>query len=209
MAGGSPIQAVAGQFAEPQGRAVAPAGYTPIQQGPVYQAQYQPYQQAAPYAPAQQQQINPYTEAGLGALYAQMMAQYSRPMMRSPMQEGLDTALAYRPDMSRIEESLHRVAEPVAPEEAAKYDDKGNYTGDTSGGGGGGGDGGGAGSGDGGGAGGGAGGAGDGGGGGGGGAGDGGGGGSGDGGGESAGGLLATKKKPKLHKGIKGIKRHK
>jgi hypothetical protein len=43
----------------------------------------------------------------------QMMQQYSRPMMRAPMQQGLQpsSALTYRPNMSTV--NLNRVAPSV------------------------------------------------------------------------------------------------
>ena len=62
------------------------AAYTPVQQGPVYQPQYQQYQ---PQTSAPQAQQAPNYQSGLQAAMMQMMQQYNRPMMRAPMQQGI------------------------------------------------------------------------------------------------------------------------
>lgn len=75
----------------------AGAAYTPSQQGPVYQPQYQQYQpqQMAP----QSQQQTPNYQSGLQAAMMQMMQQYSRPAMKAPLQQGIapSSPMAYRP----------------------------------------------------------------------------------------------------------------
>lgn len=77
------------------------AAYTPAQQGPVYQPQYQKYQpqQAAPQPQQQQQQQAPNYQSGLQAAMMQMMQQYSRPAMRAPLQQGIapSSPMTYRP----------------------------------------------------------------------------------------------------------------
>jgi hypothetical protein len=100
------------------------AAYTPVRQGPVYQPQYQQYQPQQ-MAPQYQQQMPNYM-SGLQAAMANMMQQYSRPMMRAPMQQGIaqSSPLTYRPNMSNV--NLSRVAPSVelqqkqAAEEAAR-----------------------------------------------------------------------------------------
>ena len=89
------------------------AAYTPVKQGPVYQPQYQAYQPQQRFAQPQQQMPN--YQSGLQAAMMQMMQQYSRPMMRAPMQQGLQpsSALAYRPNMSNAIANLNRVAPSV------------------------------------------------------------------------------------------------
>jgi hypothetical protein len=94
------------------------AEYTPIKQGPVYQPQYQAYQ---PQPMAAQPQQMPNYQSGLQAAMMQMMQQYSRPMMRAPMQQGLmpynSPALNYRPNMSNVTANLNRVAPSVAEQQ--------------------------------------------------------------------------------------------
>jgi hypothetical protein len=66
--------------------------------------------------------------SGLEAAMANMMQQYSRPIMRAPIQQGIiqNNPPAYRPDMSGINANLTRVAPSVemqkrlAAEEAAR-----------------------------------------------------------------------------------------
>jgi hypothetical protein len=86
------------------------AAYTPVQQGSVYQPQYQQYQpqQRAP----QYQQQTPNYQSGLQAAMMQMIQQYSRPMMRAPLQQGISPSspLAYRPPAVA---NLNRVAPGV------------------------------------------------------------------------------------------------
>jgi len=100
MSGGGSLGPVA-SVAGPQGQAAptpsAGAAYTPVQQGPVYQPQYQAYQPQARAAQPQQQMPN--YQSGLQAAMQHMMQQYSRPAMRAPMQQGIapSSALAYRP----------------------------------------------------------------------------------------------------------------
>jgi hypothetical protein len=67
--------------------------YQPQQRMPQYQ-QYQPQQRAPQY-----QQQMPNYQSGLQAAMMQMMQQYSRPMMRAPLQQGISPSspLAYRP----------------------------------------------------------------------------------------------------------------
>jgi len=88
------------------------AAYTPVKQGPVYQPQYQAYQPQQRFAQPQQM---PSYQSGLQAAMMQMMQQYSRPMMRAPMQQGLmpynSPALNYRPNMPAA--NLSRVAPSV------------------------------------------------------------------------------------------------
>jgi hypothetical protein len=87
------------------------AAYTPVQQGSVYQPQYQQYQPQQ-MAPQQQMQMPSY-QSGLQAAMMHMMQQYSRPMMRAPMQQGLppSSSLDYRPPMQT--DNLSRVAPSV------------------------------------------------------------------------------------------------
>jgi hypothetical protein len=100
------------------------AAYAPTKQGPVYQPNYQQYQ---PQLRVPQQQIQiPSYQSGLQAAMMHMMQQYSRPMMRAPIQQGLtpSSPLAYRSPMQT--ENLNRVAPSVelqqrlAAEEAAR-----------------------------------------------------------------------------------------
>jgi hypothetical protein len=101
------------------------AAYAPIQQGPVYQPQYQQYQPQQ-IAPQQRLQMPNY-QSGLQAAMMQMMQQYSRPMMRSPMQQGLapynSPALNYRPpavnNTNRVAPSVE-LQQRLAAEEAAR-----------------------------------------------------------------------------------------
>jgi hypothetical protein len=103
-----------------QGSTGNPAGaaYTPVKQGPVYQPQYQAYQPQQRFAQPQQM---PSYQSGLQAAMMQMMQQYSRPMMRAPMQQGLmpynSPALNYRPNMSNVTANLNRVAPSVAEQQ--------------------------------------------------------------------------------------------
>jgi hypothetical protein len=100
-------------------------GYTnaPLRQGPVYQPQYQQYQpqQRAP----QYQQQTPNYMSGLQAAMANMMQQYSRPMMRAPMQQGIaqSSPLAYRPpavdNLSKVAPSVE-LQQRLAAEAEAK-----------------------------------------------------------------------------------------
>ena len=120
-----------------QGQAQTPSGgaaYTPVQQGPAYQAQYQQYQPQARMAQPQYQQQSyqpqyqqaPNYQGGLQAAMMQMMQQYNRPIMRAPMQQGLapynNPASSYRPDMSGINANLNRVAPsvPIQQKQAAE-----------------------------------------------------------------------------------------
>jgi len=91
----------------------------PASQAALQQPQFNPFQQQI----ARQQQFNPFQQQpfqqqqmrGLQAAMMQMMQQYSRPMMRAPMQQGLmpynSPALNYRPNMSTA--NLNRVAPSV------------------------------------------------------------------------------------------------
>jgi hypothetical protein len=90
----------------------------------VYQPNYQQYQPQQ-RAPQQQMQMPNY-QSGLQAALMHMMQQYSRPVMRAPMQQGLTPSnpLAYQPSMPAA--NLSRVAPSVilqqrlAAEEAAR-----------------------------------------------------------------------------------------
>jgi hypothetical protein len=106
---GPAVSAVNAQ-ASTQGATNTGAAYAPIKQGPVYQPQYQAYQ---PQANAPQMQQMPNYQSGLQAAMMQLMQQYNRPMMRAPMQQGLQpsSALAYRPNMPT--DNLRRVAPSV------------------------------------------------------------------------------------------------
>jgi len=113
MSGGgslSPIASVVGQV-EQTPTAPAGAAYTPVQQGPVYQPQYQAYQPQQRSAQPQQQAPN--YQSGLQAAMMHMMQQYSRPAMRAPLQQGLSPSspMAYRPTMPT--DNLRRVAPSV------------------------------------------------------------------------------------------------
>ena len=113
----------------PTAPATPGASYTPVQQGPIYKPNYQQYQPQAREAQPQLQQIPNY-QSGLQAAMMQMMQQYSRPMMRPQIQQGLEPynspALNYRPNMSGITANLNRVAPSVelqqrlAAEQAAR-----------------------------------------------------------------------------------------
>jgi hypothetical protein len=114
------------------------AAYTPVQQGPVYQPQYQQYQpQYQQYQPQQrtaqpqqyqQQQQMPNYQSGLQAAMMHMMQQYNRPMMRPPLQQGISPSspMMYKPNMTEVNRNLTRVAPSVevqqrlAAEEAAR-----------------------------------------------------------------------------------------
>jgi hypothetical protein len=63
--------------------------------------------------PQQQQQQMPNYQSGLQAAMMHMMQQYSRPMMRPPLQQGLSPSspMAYRPTTPA--DNLNRVAPPV------------------------------------------------------------------------------------------------
>jgi len=129
MSGGGsvgPVGQVIGQVnaANAQPNNTGGAAYTPIKQGPVYQPQYQAYQPQQRFAQPQQM---PNYQSGLQAAMMQMMQQYSRPMMRAPMQQGLmpynSPALNYRPpavnNTSRVAPSVE-VQQKQAAEEAAR-----------------------------------------------------------------------------------------
>ena len=107
-----PVGQVMGQIDSANAKPTGGAAYTPIKQGPVYQPQYQAYQPQQRFAQPQQM---PNYQSGLQAAMMQMMQQYSRPMMRAPMQQGLQpsSALAYRPNMSNVTANLNRVAPSV------------------------------------------------------------------------------------------------
>lgn len=92
------------------------AAYTPVQQGPIYQPQYQQYQPQARMSQPQQQQMPNY-QSGLQAAMMHMMQQYSRPAMRAPLQQGLSPSspMAYRPTMPT--DNLRRVAPGVTREQ--------------------------------------------------------------------------------------------
>jgi hypothetical protein len=110
-----------GQIDSANARSTSGAAYTPVQQGPAYQPQYQQYQPQTGSAQPQFQQQMPNYQSGLQAAMMQMMQQYSRPMMREPMQQGLmpynSPALNYRPDMSSATAKLKRVAPSVAEQQ--------------------------------------------------------------------------------------------
>jgi hypothetical protein len=125
-----PVGQVIGQV-QPQAQTSAGSGgaaYTLVQQGPVYQPQYQQYQPQQRMAQPQYQMPN--YQSGLQAAMMQIMQQYNRPMMRPQMQQGLtpynSPALNYKPNMSNITANLNRVAPSVelqqklAAEQAAK-----------------------------------------------------------------------------------------
>ena len=122
------------------------AAYTPVQQGPVYQPQYQQYQPQQRSTQPQYQQQAPNYQSGLQAAMMNMMQQYSRPAMRPPLQQGLSPSnpMAYRPTMPT--DNLRRVApgvtyeqmHPTPPPNTAPSSDGGGSEG--SGGSGGGGD---------------------------------------------------------------------
>jgi hypothetical protein len=127
MSGGgslSPIASVVGQVGQTPTAPAAGAAYTPVQQGPVYQPQYQQYQPQQRAAQPQQQMPN--YQSGLQAAMMQMMQQYSRPAMRAPLQQGISPSnpMAYKPNMPT--DNLRRVAPSVelqqkqAAEEAAR-----------------------------------------------------------------------------------------
>ena len=96
------------------------AAYTPIKQGPVYQPDYRRYQPQIKSTQPQYQQMPDY-QSGLQSAMMQLMQQYSRPMMREPIQQGLapyrSPALNYRPDMASITANLNRVAPSVAEQQ--------------------------------------------------------------------------------------------
>jgi hypothetical protein len=106
------------------------AAYTPVQQGPVYQPQYQQYQPQQRTAQPQQyqQQQMPNYQSGLQAAMMHMMQQYNRPMMRPPLQQGISPSspMMYKPNMTEVNRNLTRVAPSVelqqrlAAEEAAR-----------------------------------------------------------------------------------------
>jgi hypothetical protein len=121
-----------------------PVGFNPNpdaarapQQGPVYQPNYQQYQpQQRAFQPQQQM---PNYQSGLQAALMQMMQQYSRPMMRAPLQQGISPSspLNYRPpavnNLSRVapgvdlqkqaaEEAARQAAANAGPPEPAVFD---------------------------------------------------------------------------------------
>ena len=104
---------VTGQLGQTTPAPSAGAAYTPVKQGPMYQPQYQAYQPQARAAQPQYQMPN--YQSGLQAAMMQMMQQYNRPMMRAPMQQGLQpsSALTYRPNMFNATANLNRVAPSV------------------------------------------------------------------------------------------------
>ena len=121
--GGSPIARVMGQIEQQANVAIQSPGYTAPQQTSPYQTAYSPfggvYQPA--FTPMQQQQVaDPYSQTGLGLLYAQMMSQYNNPQMGPPTQYGIvspqysDPALQYRPNLTQAQESLNRIYIPPA-----------------------------------------------------------------------------------------------
>ena len=112
----SPIGKVVGQLGEQSNNYTGQTSgveYTPVQQGPIYRPQYQQDQTPQPMM----HQQNPSYQSGLQAAMMQMMQQYSRPMMRAPMQQGLpqysSSALNYRPNMASAIQGLSRVAPSV------------------------------------------------------------------------------------------------
>ena len=154
MGGGGPVGRVIGAFNDQQDVTQPVPGYTAPPLSNPYQTVYNPfggvYQPA--YTPVMQQQVaDPYSQSGLGLLYAQMMGQYLNPPGAGfvPFQYS-SPALQYRPDLTQAQESLRRVYTPPAynavdPETGQPtYDYGGSGGGDGGGdGGGGGGDGGG------------------------------------------------------------------
>ena len=99
-------------------------GYTNAPISPnTYQPQYQQYQPQQ-RAPQYQQQMPNY-QSGLQAAMMQMMQQYSRPMMRAPLQQGIapSSPLNYRPPVvdntSRVAPSVE-LQQKQAAEEAAR-----------------------------------------------------------------------------------------
>jgi hypothetical protein len=99
------------------------ASLTPTAQPSVYQPQYQQYQ-PQPRVPQYQQQVPNY-QSGLQAAMMQMMQQYSRPIMRAPLQQGIppSSPLTYRPpavnNLSRVAPSVE-LQQRLAAEEAAR-----------------------------------------------------------------------------------------
>ena len=154
MAGGSPIARAMGQIEQQSNEVMQTPGYTAPPPSNPYQSAYSPfggiYQPAFTPTPQQQQTLDPYSQSGLGALYAQMMGQYLNPPSASfvPFQQYSSPALQYRPDLTQAQESLRRVYTPPAYD--AVNPETGQPTYDYGGGGGGdgGGDGGGGGGGD-------------------------------------------------------------
>jgi hypothetical protein len=116
-------QAVGQAAATPTTSTTSGAAYAPAKQGPVYQPNYQQYQPQQ-YQPQQQM---PSYQSGLQAAMMHMMQQYSRPMMRAPVQQGLapynSPALNYRPpavdNTSRVAPSVE-LQQRLAAEEAAR-----------------------------------------------------------------------------------------
>lgn len=114
--GGSNFFSAVGMGTDKTAPTTPGAEYTPAQQGPTYQPQYQQYMP---------QQLPNY-QSGLRAAMEHMMQQYSQPTMRAPVQQGLvpSSPLTYRPTMST--DNLKRVAPSVelqqkqAAEEARK-----------------------------------------------------------------------------------------
>jgi alcohol dehydrogenase YqhD (iron-dependent ADH family) len=128
--GGGVVSQVVAQTPQEQNAAKG-AAYTPVQQGPVYQPQYQQYQPQARMAQPQQQMPN--YQSGLQAAMQHMMQQYSRPSMRAPLQQGISPSnpMAYRPTMPTA--NLNRIASPVTYEQMHPVVDSGSpSTNDTS-----------------------------------------------------------------------------
>jgi len=118
MSGGGSLSPIAssGILGPQEQNAAKGASYTPVQQGPVYQPQYQSYQPQARMAQPQQQQMPNY-QSGLQAAMQHMMQQYSRPAMRAPLQQGLSPSspMAYRPTTPT--DNLKRVSPGVTYEQ--------------------------------------------------------------------------------------------
>lgn len=121
--GGGSMGAVVSAVPTPATAPTTPgAAYTPTKQGPVYQPNYQQYQ-PQPRAPQQMQM--PSYQSGLQAAMMHMMQQYSRPMMRAPIQQGLapSNPLTYRPpavdNTNRVAPSVE-LQQRLAAEEAAR-----------------------------------------------------------------------------------------
>ena len=99
------------------------ASSTPTAQPSVYQPQYQQYQPQQRAAQPQQQMPN--YQSGLQAAMMQLMQQYSRPMMRAPLQQGISPSspLTYRPpavnNLNRVAPSVE-LQQKLAAEEAAR-----------------------------------------------------------------------------------------
>jgi hypothetical protein len=138
MSGGGDLGSAVAFTATPQTQTTSPSltrpAYTPVKQGPVYQPQYQQYQPQTRITQPQQQQMPNY-QSGLQAAMMHMMQQYSRPMMRAPMQQGLapynSPALNYRPPVvdntSRVAPSVELQQKQAAEEAARKQAEQDAY----------------------------------------------------------------------------------